>query len=214
MNLRKTALVACVALLTSLAVATPHALADPASPGGAVAPETFRQVTPAAPAQVFRVLHDDHIGPLALPAGNYTVTPFGGMSAAQATQRFTRFLQDYDGKLPAPWALDAASASFSRGIAGFTVAPAPAGSAPTVTTIGTVCPGVFEVEHDDRIGPLAFPAGDYQVTSLRESCAANMNAFRRLLARRDNRLPSPWSLAPQTGTFSTAAGPRLRVKQL
>jgi hypothetical protein len=41
-----------------------------------------------------------------------------------------------------------------------------------------------------------------------------MKAFRRLLARTDNRLPSAWTLAPGTGTFSTAAGPRFRVKQL
>jgi hypothetical protein len=203
----------CVALLASLALLTPRVLAYPAPSGGAVAPVTFGQASLTAPAPVFRVLHDDHIGPLKLPAGDYAVTPFGGMSASQATQRFTRFLQDYDGKLPAPWTLDAGTATFSRGSAGFTIATAPAASTPTVTTAGTVCPGVFSVEHDDRIGPLAFPAGSYQITSLRSTCAANVNAFRRLLARSDDRLPAPWSLAPQTGTFGTSAGSRFRVKQ-
>jgi hypothetical protein len=203
----------CVVLLGSLAVLTPRVLADSAPSGGAVAPETFGRVTLTQPAPVFRVLHDDHIGPLGVPAGNYTVTPFGGMTATQATQRFTRFLQDYDGKLPAPWTLDADTATFTRGAAGFTVAPAASGFTPAATTTGTACPGVFVVEHDDRIGPLVVPAGSYQFTSLRQSCAANMNAFRRLLARTDDRLTSAWTLAPQTGTFSTPAGPRFRVKQ-
>jgi hypothetical protein len=203
----------CVVSLGSLAVLTPRVLADPAPSGGAVAPATFGRASLTPPAPVFRVLHDDHIGRVPILAGDYTVTPFGGMTASQATQRFTRFLQDYDGKLPAPWALDAGSATFSRGSAGFTIAPAPAASSPTVTSTGTVCRGVFVVEHDDRIGSLPFPAGSYQVTSLRGTCAANMNAFRRLLARTDQRLPAPWTLAAQTGTFGTSAGSRFRVKQ-
>jgi hypothetical protein len=203
----------CLITLASLAILTPRVLA--ASPGGAVAPETFAQTPVPAQGPVFRVLHDDAIGPVSIPAGSYVLTPFGGMTGAQATQRFTRFLQDYDGKLPAPWTLDGATATFSRaGVAGFTYAPAPAGLTPTVTTTGTVCPGTFVVEHDDRIGSLAFPAGNYQFTSLQGSCATNMRAFSRLLARGDNRLTSPWTLATQTGTFATAAGPRFRVKQI
>jgi hypothetical protein len=155
-------------LLGSLAVLTPRVLADPGAGGGAVAPQTFGQVSLAAPAAVFRVLHDDHIGRLELPAGNYTVTLFGGMTATQAEQRFTRFLDDYDGKLPAPWTLDASTATFSAGSAGFAIAPAPAGATATTTSTGTVCPGVFVVEHDDRIGQLALPQG----TTRSPPCAA------------------------------------------
>jgi hypothetical protein len=169
-------------------------------------------VASAAPSATFRVLHDDHIGTLSLPAGNYTVTPYGGMTTTQAQQRLNRFLQDFDGRLPAPWQLDPATATFDADGAGFTVVPAPAASQPDTTSTGTVCPGVFVVEHDDRIGSLAFPRGSYQVTSLRGSCAGNMSAFRRLLAQPANQLPSTWSLAAPTGTFSTSAGSRFRVK--
>jgi hypothetical protein len=165
-----------------------------------------------APSPTFRVLHDDHIGALALPAGSYSLTTFGGLTNAVAAQRFTRFLQDFDGKLPAPWTLDAATATFTDGAAGFQVAPAAPGT--PATTTDTVCPGVFVVEHDDRIGGLPFPAGSYQLTSLRSSCRQNMASFKRLLARAEQTLPAPWQLNGQTGTFSTPAGARFRVKEL
>ena len=73
---------------------------------------------------------------------------------------------------------------------------------------------MFVVEHDDRIGGLPFPAGSYQLTSLASSCRQNTASFRRLLARAGQTLPSPWQLNAQTGTFSTSAGARFRVKEL
>ena len=102
--------------------------------------------------------------------------------------------------------------TFTGGTAGFQVSPAVPGTPATASTTGNRCPGTFDVEHNDRIAGLAFPAGSYEVTSLRGSCRSNMNAFGRLLARADNRLPAPWALNAQTGTFSTTAGARFRVK--
>ncbi|RKQ93013.1 hypothetical protein C8N24_2872 [Solirubrobacter pauli] len=192
-----TARVAAIAAFTSMVVLAPRALAAPvASP----------------PAPTFQVLHNDHIGAVGVPAGAYTLTPFGGLTSTQATQRFSRFLQDYDGVLPAPWTLDPATMTFSAGTLGFTIAPAAPGTPASATTPGRRCPGVFQVEHDDRIAGIAFPAGAYQFTSLRSTCSTNMSSFRRLLARPGSTLPAPWSLNAQTGTFSTAAGARFQVK--
>ncbi|MDA0185302.1 hypothetical protein OJ997_33665 [Solirubrobacter phytolaccae] len=204
----------CAASLSlSLLTARSYADSDPVLPVAAPGVVTLAQT----PTTTFQVLHDDHIGTYAIPAGYYTLTPFGGMNATQATQRFARFLQDFDGKLPKPWQLNAATASFARTDtgAGFAITPTAPPVTPTpapANPTGTVCAGVFEVEHNDRIGTLAFPAGDYVITSVRGTCAANMSAFKRLLARNDSRVPSPWTLNAQTGTFGTGAGARFRVK--
>ena len=64
--------------------------------------------TPAACPSTFAVLHDDHIGALALPQGNYTITVTdpARLSCAAASDRFRQFLQDFDGVFPSPWTLD------------------------------------------------------------------------------------------------------------
>jgi hypothetical protein len=201
----------------SLSLLTPRSFAETEPVLPAATPGVVTLAGTAA--TTFQVLHDDHIGAYAIPAGYYTLTPFGGMTNAQATQRFARFLQDFDGKLPTPWQLNATTTSFARTDtgAGFTftptTAPAPTPNpAPIPSTTGTTCAGVFEVEHNDRIAGVAVPAGNYVVTSLRGTCASNIAGFKRLLARADNRLPSPWTLNAQTGTFGTGAGARFRVK--
>jgi hypothetical protein len=68
------------------------ALAVPASASAAACPN-------------FRVLHDDRIGPAVLPAGSYAVEPAAGsgLTCADASRLFTRFLEDWDGVLPRPW---------------------------------------------------------------------------------------------------------------
>src|SRR3954452_11706251 len=64
----------------------------------------------------FSVLGNDKIGPAVLPKGTYSVKVFGGLPCARASSLFTRFLQDYDGKLPNGWAV----VPRSRGKAAFT----------------------------------------------------------------------------------------------
>ena len=65
----------------------------------------------------FRVLHNDRIGKLNLPKGNYSVTVLNGskLSCTQSSALFARFLQDWDGVLPKPWVLNAKTATFTRG---------------------------------------------------------------------------------------------------
>jgi hypothetical protein len=77
----------------------------------------------------FRVLHNDRIGALRLPAGPYflTVLRGGGLSCSQAASLFRAFLQRTDGLLPRPWVLSAVYARFTRGRTspvGFQVEPA------------------------------------------------------------------------------------------
>ena len=67
----------------------------------------------------FRVLHSDQIGKLKLPAGPYVITTVGHVNCAQASALFTRFLQDWDGKLPGGWKVNVAKSGFDKAVANF-----------------------------------------------------------------------------------------------
>jgi hypothetical protein len=178
----------------------------PAAPAAAQSPT----VCPAT----FHVLHDDRIGSLELPAGNYQVTVRGGLSCAASSEWFTRFLEDFDGVLPRPWRLDAASASFSRGNSGigFGVArvntPSGGGGGGRHPLSGRLCPGTFRVLNNDRIGALRLPKGPYAITVLsldRPTCARASRLFANFLNDFTGMLPRPWSLDAQTATFRRGA---------
>jgi len=64
----------------------------------------------------FHVLHDDRIGPAVFPAGSYAVEPAAGsgLTCADASRLFTRFLEDWDGVLPRPWRVRAQTATFFK----------------------------------------------------------------------------------------------------
>jgi len=83
---------------------------------------------PAKCPGTFRVVHDDRIGRLRLPAGPYGITAFGNVSCAQASTQFTSFLaNNFTGALPRPWRLRVTSGTFLRGRGsanGFRVKPA------------------------------------------------------------------------------------------
>ena len=85
------------------------------------------QAAPLACPGTFSVLHDDTIGFVAVPKGSYQITTLdsSALSCASATAAFARFLQDFDGKLPSPWQLNALTGTFVRGNgpAAFEVAP-------------------------------------------------------------------------------------------
>ena len=185
--------------------------------------------SPAAQAQVaapavcpgtFQVLHDDRIGGASLAAGAYTITVLdpAALSCADAATWLARFLQDYDGLLPSPWIHDLGTSAFTAGDGrAFTVAraAAPSGGGGVHPSGGvTRCPGTFQVLHDDRIGPLALPAGSYSITpsSNRISCATAAARLAGFLQDFDGRLPRPWTLAAQTGTFTRTPGVGFRVK--
>ena len=176
---------------------------------------------PATCPSTFAVLHDDRIGELRLPAGNYTITVLDAdvLSCAHASDLFRQFLEDFDGRLPRPWTLDVATATFTRAPGnGFSVAMAATpsgGGGGGHHPSGTSCPGYFHVLHDDVIGALELPAGEYRITLSavgRFSCSQASARFADFLEDFDGRLPRPWVLDPQTATFSRAAHVGFRVK--
>lgn len=181
-------------------------------------------------AGTFRVLHDDHIGRLTLPRGNYRITILasGRPTCAAASALFTRFLEDFDGDLPGGWRVAAASSTFLRapGV-GFHVAGVGGGGGEgEEETEGggggshgaLFCPAPFRVLHNDRIGSLALPKGDYSIVLLQRRglpCARAAELFARFLEDFDGVLPPPWILEPQTASFRrSASGPGFRVKPL
>jgi hypothetical protein len=65
---------------------------------------------------LFRVLHNDRIGRLKLPAGRYRITLLARRkpSCQRAAGLFAKFLEHPNGKLPSPWDLDPSTATFSK----------------------------------------------------------------------------------------------------
>jgi hypothetical protein len=168
----------------------------------------------------FRVLHDDSIGRLKLPRGTYRITIFasGRPSCAQAAKLFTRFLDDFDGVLPSPWRVGVANSTFVRapGVGFHVRRIAGTGGGEGGETGGegggsanaNHCPGSFRVLHDDRVGRLRIPAGDYEIFLLQRSglsCSQASRLFTRFLASRNGRLPAPWIVQPQTASFRRGA---------
>ncbi|MBK5233600.1 MAG: hypothetical protein JJE13_11545 [Thermoleophilia bacterium] len=69
----------------------------------------------------FKVRHNDRIGKLLLPKGPYYITVGNGkpLSCSAAANYFRQFLNYPDGKLPAPWKLNATKARFRSGPGGY-----------------------------------------------------------------------------------------------
>jgi hypothetical protein len=158
----------------------------------------------------FDVLHDDHIGRLSLPRGAYRITVSGPLSCAGASDLFRQFLEDFDGRLPRPWVLNVATATFRRGSGSATsfsvrrVGNPGGGGGGRHPATGVDCPASFRVLHNDRVGPLRLRRGNYWITLLsvgRLSCARASRDFGLFLRDFDGRLPRPWTLDPETGTF-------------
>jgi hypothetical protein len=169
----------------------------------------------------FRVLGNDRIGPAVLPKGTYSMKVFGSISCSNASSQFTRFLEDYDGKLPHNWAV----VPRGRGMAVFThngkrrIAVArqgkgggnPGGGRHHSPQLGTRCPGTFQVLHNDSIGPLKFPKGSYltYITPGSEvSCAKASKLFAKFLGRPDGSLPDRWRIKGQTAVFYRSDSPK------
>jgi hypothetical protein len=189
-------------------------------------PASAQAQAPAACPSTFEVLHDDTVGALYLPKGNYTITLLNpaALSCADASDLLRQFLEDWDGKLRKPWVVDAANAGFTRGAGGsvgFSVAPASGGGGGGGGghhPVGTICPGSFQVLHDDHIGTFAVPKGHYLVTLLsvgRITCSQAAGYLARFLDDFDGVLPSPWILDPETGAFMRGArNVGFRIKEL
>jgi hypothetical protein len=166
--------------------------------------------TPSQCTTSFHVLHDDRIGTMQLPAGTYQITA-EQLTCARASALFAEFLQDYNGVLPKPWWATPPGPGqgvFLRGDSGPRFVVLRTGDAPAVVPHGAghgdlVCPGAFEVLHNDRIGRLAVPRGDYRITLLggNLSCDTADRLFARFLRDVDGRLGGGWDLLTSTGEF-------------
>jgi len=174
----------------------------------------------------FKVLHDDHVGKLQLRAGTYAITVANEneLSCQRASKLFTKFLQDYDGKLPNGWKVNVKKSGFEKssqkafyikrqsGVGGG------GGSGGRHPGRGEmICPGVFHVQHNDHIGKLDLPKGPYTITVIhkkRITCAKATSLFAKFLKLPEGNLPSGWKLKVQSGTFLKKDGSKgFRVKQ-
>jgi len=179
----------------------------------------------------FRVLHDDHVGRLSLPRGNYRITILasGRPSCSQASALFTRFLEDWDGKLPGGWKVAVRQNTFyrapgvgfhvgrvGRNSGGGEAEEEESGGRGHHPANGRFCPGTFRVLNNDRIGPLRIAKGPYWIVLLQRrglSCKQASRLFTRFLDDFDGNLPPPWVLEPQTASFlRSASGVGFRVK--
>ncbi len=174
----------------------------------------------------FRVLHDDHIGKLSLKAGSYSVTVANQnkLSCQRASDLFTKFLNDFDGKLSNGWTVNVKKSGFEK-------TAQKAFYVKRVSGVGSgggggdrhpgrgemICPGTFQVKHNDHIGQLKLPKGPYTITVIhkkRITCQKATNLFAKFLQRPDGDLPSGWKLKPQSGTFLKKDGSKgFRVKR-
>ena len=164
----------------------------------------------AACGSPFTVLHNDRIGALKLPAGQYDITLIqpDRITCARASHLFSRFLQDFNGVLPDGWRLNVAKARFTKGGGfGFQVAPSSGGGSggggggqhPSGTT--TKCP-TFQILHNDLIAGQRFRAGTYQMTALGGlACSKASSLLTQFLATSQNDLPGRWRLDARSGTF-------------
>ncbi len=199
--------------LAAAAVLAAAAAALAISPAGGVA-------RGSSPCPTFRVLGNDKIGKAVLPKGTYDVKVAGGFSCTKASSQFTRFLEDYDGNLPDHWAV----VPKARGKAAFTHhgnrrfsvsrqgnGGGGGGGHHHSPQLGTRCPGAFKVLHNDRIGPLRFPAGNYLLyipSRSQVSCAKASKLFTKFLSRPDGSLPHGWGIKAQTAVFFKRAHPQ------
>jgi hypothetical protein len=170
----------------------------------------------AASCPSFKVLHDDRIGAVSLPAGSYEVTVSGGLSCPASSKLFARFLSDWDGNLPKPWRATAEGsgmATFRGGSLSFSVrlsSGGGGGGGGGNTELGKLCPGTFTVNAGSDVGPLFFARGQYLTyIPVRSAitCHRASVLFTRFLAAPGGMLPDPWQVKAQTATFFKPAHP-------
>jgi hypothetical protein len=160
----------------------------------------------------FRVLHNDHVGRLSLRAGSYRITVIdqNELSCQRASDLFAKFLQDFDGKLPNGWKVKVKQSGFVKSPQkGFFVkrtssAGSSGGGGGRHPAKGEkICPGTFQVQHNDRIGDLHLRKGPYKITVIKKrriSCQKASSLFTKFLAK-PSGLPKGWKLRVQSATF-------------
>lgn len=142
----------------------------------------------------FHVLHADRVGALRLSAGMHDLAVAGDVTCAQAPKLVAGFLQDWDGRLAAPWKVVAADGEFLRGSTGDGIRVTAAKAPPTPRpSTGAACP-YFTVLGEDRIGSLTLKAGRYtmRLLSRQLDCPQAAREFHDFLYD-TNGLPFPWA---------------------
>jgi hypothetical protein len=201
----RTVVLALIGLLAAVA------LAFAARPAGAATATTCPG---------FRVLHNDRIGTAIFPAGTYTITlQAASLDCKSSAALFARFLEDYDGVLPKPWAVSnegSGKASFLRTVTGGTVpgfaveltAKSEGGGANSA--LGKLCPGNFTVNSTTQVGSLRFTKGAFLIYLPAGSgitCNRASLLFTTFLGA-GGALPAPWRLLNQTATFYKPSNPK------
>jgi hypothetical protein len=170
----------------------------------------------------FKVLHNDRIGAAVLPAGSYSVKLTRGshLTCGQASSLFTQFLEDYDGNLSDGWRVipkGRGNARFVKpGERGFAVSRGGGGGGGGgggKSRLGHLCPGTFRVLHNDRIGPLSFPAGIYQIYIPRHSalpCKKASGLLTSFLDEPSGVLPGTWQMKSRRAVFFKQNQPKTR----
>lgn len=207
-------------LSTALALAATCAATFGAASASAQAPAVTRCDT------TFEVLHDDRIGTLTLPVGQYRIQT-SELTCAKASALFTEFLQDYTGVLPRPWSYSvqgAGQGTFRRGTRQYFTVVSEGGGGGTGgggsgggggTHGSLTCPSYFTVLNNDRIGALRLRAGRYRITltTPRLSCSQASKYFAQFLQDYDGDLGGAWVLVTRTATFlNGSTGLGFRVK--
>jgi hypothetical protein len=167
----------------------------------------------------FTVLHNDSIGKVKFPQGQYTVAP-KGVTCKNSAILFARFLDDYDGILPDGWTVTAGSpivfkkagTTESIAVKRTTVAPP---NAPGNDIQNGKCPGNFTVLHNDKIGALKLKAGQYQITTKGLFCWFDVQKLAYFLDYNESgKLPSPWTVVPALNKIQRSPNHYFRLKYL
>ena len=162
----------------------------------------------------FQVLHNDAIGSFKVPAGPYDIT-VQGLNCSSAAKDFAAFLQDFDGKLPSPWKLDAQTGRFTKSsTVDFRVKPATAKrSGGRSYPNGKRCGGEpFSIDQGQKIGGLKIPAGAYRVWKLSGTCTDQEQSLGRILDL--GRLPNGWTVNVQTAQFNKNGTGQFYIQRL
>ena len=193
---------------------------------GAGAPAQARAPQPCG--ATFHVLHDDVVGELRVPAGQYRLA-VDELSCERASALFAEFLRDFNGVLPRPWRYSVAGpgrGTFRGRGERFSVTRTgdvgSSGAAPGPATEGggthgdLRCGGRFDVQHTDRVGGLRIPVGDYRITLLGGNlgCGTAKRLLRGFLRQPDGRLRGGWvvlSGAAEFVRFSSHHGFRIKA---
>lgn len=166
----------------------------------------------------FTVLHNDKVGTMEIPAGQYTLVP-KGITCAQASSLFTRFLSDWDGKLPGGWVtkVSGSTKGFERtGTSqSFTLKPGAVRPSGGSTIKNGKCPGTFAVLHNDRIGDLQLRKGHYQITTTGLLCWFDVQKLAYFLNYDESgKLPRPWTVEAEMMRISRSMNHYFTLKRV